>query len=214
MPVPWGFCAIWILWILARKRLWTNAAIFLAANATALGLSLWWLAGQVGSLHDYVSIVAGIPAANAANEYALEYASGPPYLLLYAYWIIAPLTSLLAVAGVAAVFLRKRESALIFIAGFSIAYIGLAMSMPHWINLRYVGNTFGPVCLLAGLGAWWLVEAGCEWMDTADRRPFAAVAIAILIGGAAADYIRFRHYFVRDEVVDLSIKWLTDERSQ
>ena len=214
MPAPWGFCGIWILWILARKRLWANAAIFLAANAAALGLTLWWLAGQVGSLHDYVSIVTGIPAANAANEYALEYASGPPYLLLYAYWIIAPLTSLLAVVGAAAVFLRKREAPLIFITAFSLAYIALAMSMPHWINLRYLGNTFGPVCLLAGLGAWWLIEAGCEWMDTTDRRPFAAVAIAILLGGAAADYIRFRHYFVRDEVVDLSIKWLVDERNQ
>jgi hypothetical protein len=214
MPVAWGFCGIWILWILARKRAWIDAAIFLAVNAAALGISLWWLAAQVGSLHDYVSIVAGIPAANAANEYALEYASGPPYLLLYAYWIIAPLTSLLAVAGVAAVFLRKREGPLVFITGFSIAWIVLAMSLPHWINLRYLGNTFGPVCLLAGLGAWWLIEAGIEWMDSADRRPFAAVAIAILIGGAAADYIRFRHYFVRDEVVDLSIKWLVDERSQ
>jgi hypothetical protein len=179
-----------------------------------LGLTLWWLAAQVGSLHEYISIVAGIPAANAANEYALEYASGPPYLLLYAYWIIAPLTSLLAVAGAAAVFLRKRESPLIFITGFSLAYMVLAMSMPHWINLRYLGNTFGPVCLLAGLGAWWIIETGCQWMDTTDRRPFAAVAIAILIGGAAADYIRFRHYFVRDEVVDLSIKWLVDERNQ
>src|SRR3569833_1193673 len=134
MPAPWGFCGIWILWILARKRLWANAAIFLAANAAALGLTLWWLAGQVGSLHDYVSIVTGIPAANAANEYALEYASGPPYLLLYAYWIIAPLTSLLAVAGAAAVFLRKREAPLIFITAFSLAYIALAMSVPHWIN--------------------------------------------------------------------------------
>lgn len=214
MPVAWGFCGIWILWILARKRAWINVAIFLALNAAALGISLWWLAAQVGSLHDYISIVAGIPAANAANEYALEYASGPPYLLLYAYWIVAPLTSLLALAGGVAVFLRKRESPLLFITGYSIAWIALAMSLPHWINLRYLGNTFGPVCLLAGLGAWWLIEAGIEWMDSADRRPFAAVAIAILIGAAAADYIRFRHYFVRDEVVDLSIKWLVDERSQ
>jgi 4-amino-4-deoxy-L-arabinose transferase-like glycosyltransferase len=214
MALPWGFCGVWILWILARKRLWTNTAIFLAVNAAGLGLSLWWLASQVGSLHDYIAVLAGIPAANAANEYAIEYASGPPYLLMYAYWIVAPLTSLLAAAGVVAVFLRKRESPLIFLAAFSLAYIALAMSMPHWINLRYLGNTFGPVCLLAGLGAWWLIEAGCEWMDTADRRPFAAVAIAILIGGAAADYIRFRHYFVRDEVVDLSIKWLTDEHNQ
>ncbi len=214
MPVPWGFCGLWMFWILARRRLWMNAAILLAANVAAAGLSLWWLAGQVGSLHDYVAIVSGIPAANAANDYALEYASGPVYLLLYAYWIIAPMTSLLAVAGAAVVFLRRRESALIFITGFSLAYIAVAMSIPHWINLRYVGNTFGPLCLLAGLGTWWLIERGSEWMDAADRRPFAAMAIAIVIGGATADYIRFRNFFVRDEVVDLSIKWLTDERNQ
>ncbi|HVW10287.1 MAG TPA: glycosyltransferase family 39 protein [Bryobacteraceae bacterium] len=214
MPVPWAFCGLWMLWILARKQLRANVAILLASSAVAAGFSLWWLAGQVGSLHDYIAIVSGIPAANAANEYALEYASGPAYLLLKAFWIIAPMTSLLAVVGAAIVFLRKRESALIFITGFSAAYIALAMAMPHWINLRYVGNTFGPVCLLAGLGAWWLIETGSEWIDATDRRPFAAVAIAIIIGGAAADYIRFRNYFVRDEVVDLSIKWLTDERNQ
>jgi hypothetical protein len=214
MPAPWGFCGLWLLWILARRRLWSNALILLVTSFAAAGLSLWWLAGQVGSLHDYVAIVRAIPAANAANEYALEYASGPPYLLLYAYWIIAPMTSLFALAGAAVAFLRRRESALIFITAFSIAYIALAMSMPHWINLRYVGNTFGPVCLLAGLGAWWLIETGGDWMDAADRRPFAVVAIAIVIGGATADYIRFRNFFVRDEVVDLSIKWLTDERNQ
>jgi 4-amino-4-deoxy-L-arabinose transferase-like glycosyltransferase len=214
MPLPWGLCGLWILWVLARRRLWTNVTIFLAANALALGLSLWWLAGQAGSLHDFISIVAGIPAANAANEYALVYASGPPYLLLYAYWIIAPLTSLLAVAGAVAVWRKKREPALIFITGFSVAFIAIAMSMPHWINLRYLGNTFGPVCLLAGLGAWWVIGAGCEWLDIGDRRPLAAVAIAIIVGCAGADYIRFRHYFVRDEVVDLSIKMLADEHNR
>jgi hypothetical protein len=214
MPVPWGFCGLWILWILARRRRWMEAVIFLAANALALSLSLWWLAGQAGGLHEYVSIVSGIPAANATNDYALEYASGPPWLLLYAYWILAPMTSALAVAGVAAVALRKRESPLIFITGFSVAYIALAMSVPHWINLRYLGNTFGPVCLLAGLGAWWLIDLGWQWMDASDRRPFAVMAIALLAGGAAADYVRFRHFFVRDEVVDLSIKWLVDESNQ
>jgi hypothetical protein len=35
-----------------------------------------------------------------------------------------------------------------------------------------------------------------------------------VLGGAVADYLRFRRYFVRDETVDLSIKMLLDERGQ
>lgn len=214
MPVPYGLCGLWILWILVRRRLWVNAAIGIAATAVGMGMSLWWLGGQVGSFSDYVSIVMGIPGVNATNSYALEYASGPPYLLLLAFWIIAPVTSLLSLAGLGVTLLKKREQPLLFMACFSVAYIAIAMSMPHWINLRYVGNTFGPFCLLAGLGAWYLISAGWTRLDITDRRPFAVVAIAILLGGATADYLRFRRYFVRDELVDLSIKMLVDERNQ
>lgn len=214
IPVPYTLCGLWVLWILTRRKLWANMGIYLAATALGMGLSLWWLAGQVGSLNDYVSIVMGIPKANATNPYALEYASGPPYLLLLAFWIIAPVTSLLGAAGLCVVLLKKREQPLLLLTGFTIAYVAIAMSIPHWINLRYLGNTFGPVCLLGGFAAWYLISAGCRWMDNADRRPFAAVAIAIILGGAVADYLRFQRYFVRDEMVDLSIKMLVDERNQ
>ena len=57
MPVPYTLCGLWILWVLARRRLWANAAIYLTATALGMGVSLWWLASQVGSLQDYVSIV-------------------------------------------------------------------------------------------------------------------------------------------------------------
>jgi len=103
---------------------------------------------------------------------------------------------------------------LVFIACFTVAYIGIAMAMPHFLNLRYVGNTFGSVCLLAGLGWWYLISLGMEWLDVADRRAFAVIAVAIVLGGAVADYLRFQRYFVRDETVDLSIKMLMDERGQ
>jgi hypothetical protein len=108
----------------------------------------------------------------------------------------------------------RRERVLVWLAFFAVAYIGIAMAMPHFINLRYVGNTFGPVCLLAGLGCWWLISTGWEWMEAVDRRAFAVVAIGIVMGGAVADYLRFQRYFVRDEMVDLSIKMLLDERGQ
>lgn len=213
MPVPYALCSLWILWILIRRQQWTNVLILAAATAVGMGAGLWWLGHQVGSLADFLSIVTGIPAANATNPYALEYASGPPYLLLLAFWIVAPLTSLLSIAGIISAF-RNCQGPLVFLAGFSVAYTAIAMAMPHWINLRYLGNTFGPVCLLAGLGFWCLVSAGWAWLDVADRRPFAVVAIAIVLGGAVGDYLRFRRYFVRDETVDLSIKMLVDERNQ
>jgi 4-amino-4-deoxy-L-arabinose transferase-like glycosyltransferase len=214
MPVPYTLCGLWILWVLTKRREWANAWIFLGATAVGMGAAMWWLSDQVGSLADYVGIVLGIPKANAANAYALEYASGPAYLMLTAFWIVSPVTSLLSLAGMVAVWKKRRERALVWLACFTVAYVAIAMSMPHWINLRYVGNVYGTFCLLAGLGCWWLISAGYEWLDAEDRRVFAAVAISIVIGGATADYLRFRRYFVRDEMVDLSIKMLLDERGQ
>jgi 4-amino-4-deoxy-L-arabinose transferase-like glycosyltransferase len=213
MPVPYGLCALWILWLLVRRREWSRAAILIGATAVGMGASLWWLSVQVGSLADYVGIVMGIPKANAANPYAIEYASGSPLLMLLAFWIVAPVTSLLSVAGLLAVW-KKREGPLVFLAGFTVAYIGIAMAMPHFLNLRYVGNTYGTFCLLAGLGFWFLISRGWGWLDVGDRRVFAVLAIAIVVGGAVADYLRFQRYFVRDETADLSIKMLLDERGQ
>jgi 4-amino-4-deoxy-L-arabinose transferase-like glycosyltransferase len=213
MPVPYGLCALWILWMLVRRREWSRVAILIGATAIGMGASLWWLSFQVGSLADYVGIVMGIPKANAANPYAIEYASGSPWLMLQAFWIVAPVASLLSVAGLLAV-LKKRGGPLVFLACFTVAYIGIAMAMPHFLNLRYVGNTFGTFCLLAGLGCWYLISVGLDWLDVADRRVFAVIAIAIVLGGAVADYLRFQRYFVRDETVDLSIKMLLDERGQ
>ena len=216
MPVQYGLCALWILWILARRREWANAGILVLATAASLAISLWWLSYQVGSLADYIGIVSGIPRENAANPYALEYASGPPYLLLYAFWIAAPMTSLLSLGGLAALWRPQRDRSLPLtgMACYSAAYMAIAMAMPHWLNLRYAGAVFGPFCILAGLGCWFLITSGWEWVDAEDRRVFAVVAAMIVIGGAAADYLRFQRFFVRDQTVDLSIKMLIDEHNQ
>jgi len=213
MPMPYGLCALWILWILVRRREWRTVPIFVVATAVGMGAGLSWLSDQVGSLHGYIAIVMGIPKANAANPYALEYASGSPWLMLQAFWIVAPVASLLSVAGLFAA-LRKPERPLIFLASFTLAYVAIAMAMPHFLNLRYVGNTYGSFCLLAGLGCWYLISKGWEWLDVTDRQAFAVIAIAVVLGSAAADYLRFQRYFVRDETADLSIRMLLDERGQ
>lgn len=213
MPVPFGLCALWILWLLAARREWQNALILIGATAAGTCVSLWWLSGQVGSLADYFGIVVGIPGANAANPYALEYASGPPYLLLRAFWIVAPVVSLLSLAGLLAAW-KLRERPLTWLASFTVAYVAIAMAMPHFLNLRYVGNVFGPFCLLAGLGVWYLVSVAGQWLELADPRPVAGLAIALIIGSAVTDYGYFRRVFVRDTTVDLSIKMLMDEQNR
>jgi 4-amino-4-deoxy-L-arabinose transferase-like glycosyltransferase len=214
MPVPYGLCALWILWVLVRRREWTNVLILVVATAAGMGASLWWLSAEVGSLADYVGIVMRIPKENAANPYALEYASGPGYRMLQAFWIVAPVTALLSLVGLFVVVLKKREQPLVFLTYFTVVYIEIAIATPHFLNLRYVGNTYGSFCLLAGLGCWYLISRGWAWLEESDRRPFAVVAIAIVLGGAVGDYLRFRRYFVRDETADLSIKMLLDERGQ
>lgn len=213
MPVPIVICALWILWVLVKRRAWPDMMVFLVATTAGVLVSLWWLSVQVGSLADYLEIVTGIPKANAGNPYALEYASGPPYLLLRAFWIVTPITSLLSLPGLYSA-LRKASASMMAITWFVLAHIAIAMAMPHWLNLRYVGVTFGPFCLFAGLGSMFLISAGWEWLEAADRRPFAALAVAILMGGAVADYLRFQRVFVRDQTVDLSIKMLVDEKDQ
>ncbi len=212
MPVPYTLGGLWILWTLLKRRDRQGALLFLAATGAGMGLAVWWLAAQLGSLNDYISIVLGIPAANAANPYAIEYASGPGYMMLLAFWIVAPITSLFAVAGLISAV--RNAAPMRWIACFTIAYLAIAMSMPHWLNLRYAGNTFGPVCLLAGLGAFAVIARVMAWLEVSDRRVFAVIAVAIVIGGATADYLRFRRYFVRDEIADLSMKMLLDERGQ
>jgi 4-amino-4-deoxy-L-arabinose transferase-like glycosyltransferase len=220
MVVPYGLCALWILWVLLKERgEWKNALLLVSAAALGLVASFGWIAGLVGSFSDLVRIVSGIPTANAGNPYAIEYASGPGYLLLQAFWILSPVTAILGVTGLYAAFIRREELGrnfrpVLLIVLFTLSHVVIAMLMPHWLNLRYVGVTFGPLCLLAGLGGWYVYSIFSSFLGSAQRRVFAGLAIAILIGGAVTDYRRFRRIFVRDATADLSVKMLRDERDR
>lgn len=205
MLVPWGVCVVWILWVLALRRRWEQAVILISTTGAAVFLGLWWLSQQVGSLGDLVGIIAGIPAANAANPYAIEYASGPPWLMLFAFWLVAPLASLLSLAGIVAVW-KDRSAQLVGLAAFVGVHVAIAMAIPHWINLRYVGVTFGPFCMLAGLGCRYLVSAA------GSRRWVAGLVALVLLASAVGDYYRFQRIFVDWGMGDESIKDLLDAR--
>ena len=218
-PVTYGLCGIWVLWVLAvrgrdGKRTLLLAGFCLAGMAAAVA----WLAASVGSLSELARIASHVPAANAANTYALAYASGPPWLLLEAFWIVSPAMALFAAAGFFAAFLRSRElehgSVVAGIAAFTAVHLAIMMAMPHFLNLRYVSMLFGPLYLVAGLGFWWVLRWSARLLAATDRRLATAMAAALVIGLAIGDYLRFERFFVRDNTADLSVRMLQDEKNR
>ncbi len=212
--VPFGLCGIWLLWVLAvERREFRNAAILVGGSVLAVAASVGWLAWSVGGVGEVIGIIAGIPAANATNAYALEYASGAPWLLLQAFWIISPVSALFFAAGVYAGLVGKEATAR-WITLFTVVQIAIAMAIPHWLNLRYVSVAFGCYCLVAGMGFWFFVSLVLDRIKASDRKALAAMLGLAAMGGAVADYARFERYFVRDGTADLSVKMVLDERNR
>jgi hypothetical protein len=214
MGVPLGLCAIWLLRVLAvERRELENAAILLGGSMLGVAASVGWLAWSVGGLGEIIRIISGIPGANATNAYALEYASGPPWLLLQAFWIVSPVSAMFFAAGVYAG-LAGREAAARWITLFTVVQIAMAMAIPHWLNLRYVSFAFGCYCLVAGMGFWFVVSLVLNRIKASERKALAGMLGLVAIGGAIADYARFERYFVRDGTADLSVKMVLDERNR
>jgi hypothetical protein len=210
--IPYVLFAVCVAGALYLKdRVLTYPVRFCALAAIIPALGVVWLGYEAGGLSSFITVMAGIPEANAHNAYAVEYTSGPPYLLLYAFWIVSPALSALGALGMAVAFTRRGN--LVFLMALLVsAFLAIGMSVPHWINLRYAAFLFGPVCLLAGLGVWWLAT-----LPALRRVPatglIACFSIA-LIAVAVGDYLRFERYFVRDGAPDLSIGFLLREKGR
>jgi len=223
-PVGYGFCAIWVLWVLLiERREWVNGAVLMAGGIAGLAITIAWLAISVGGLSIFAKIVTSIPSSNAGNQYAIEYQSGPGYLLLRALEIMSPVAAVLGLVGLGVLLFSHRKLNLLHVPAeaanwqvvgwitlFMLAYLALPMVLPHWLNLRYISVLFGPFYLIAGLGFWYCASLCWNRLRTFDRRVFAGLAIAALSIGAVADYDRFQIIVVRDALKDLSVKMVLD----
>lgn len=215
-----SWALIYALWavgllgvVLIARKDWRNGLLLAAAGLAGLAASVAWLASQVGSFTDLYQIVSQIPSANAANAYAKEYQTGPGYLLLRSFWILAPIPALLCLPGIAIGLFPRANPArgiVFWMALFVPVFLAFPFVLPHWLNLRYVSVLFPAVYLLAGLGFWYCASACWSWLRGANRGLFAVLALALLVLGAFTDYERFQRVFVRNNVPDLSVKMVVD----
>ena len=206
--LPYALFALCVpLALYLQDRTLINPLLFFAAAATLPALGVLWMGHEVGGLSSFLSVVGGIADANSHNAFALEYQSGPWYLSLYAFWIVSPALSALGVLGMLDA-LRRRREPVFWIALSTALFLAIAMALPHWINLRYAAFVFGPVCLLAGQGVWWLIQHPALRIVPANRL-IACFSIALL--ACAVSDCRFQRFFVRDSTPDLAIRFLLEE---
>jgi hypothetical protein len=199
-------CLLAALWAARRDR--RRAAILGGVALAGAAVASVLFAMATGSVAGAVRIVIDQARHNTTNAYALEYASGPGYLLLLAFAKLSPFTIVLALWGLAITVVRGQKTAAL-LAWLTIGNTALYMIIPHWLNLRYASASFAPLCLFAGAG---LIEL-LSRLKTKYRWAAAAGATAALVF-AFADYHRFQNAWLRPQAMDLTVKMVSEVMAQ
>ncbi len=207
-------CLLAALWsVLRRGRDARRASILLAGAVLWAAGAMTLLALSTGGPRVPFQIIVEQARLNATNPYALEYCTGPGYLLLLAFARLSPVTFVLALLGMAQAWARpgtRDRVAAALLAGFTVTSIAPYALVPHWLNLRYASASFAPLCLLASAALYqWFLLAKEKLSGGLFRWVAVGGAAAILIF-AAADYRRFEQSYVRIPTPDLSVGMVAD----
>ena len=205
-------CLAITLWALARKRDYRAAGLVLGMAAACTLLAIGLLAIFTGNIRFPVTMVLTGAHTNTFNTYALNFQSGPGYLLLWGFGALSPITAILAVIGVAVGVVNSRDrsrSGIVLLSCLTVTLLIIFMLVPLWLNLRYVSASYAPICLFAGSALWWM-------LTTVNRKlPFAGtglstLALALVALSMFADHQRFEKAFVRITANDLSVGVIRD----
>lgn len=220
--VTFALCALWVVGLLLWRGQRRDALLVVAAGLVGASLCLLWLAHGVGGLDALLEIIRDWRGAHLANQYAIEFQSGPPSLLLRAIYTMSPgvgvcLVVLLLISLYKLLKINKLDrgelSALAApdtsLAAFASGYLLIPMLLPNWLNLRYVSLLFGPLCLLAGWTLAQLLDAARQ-LPRPARLAAGGVLAALMLIAAVSDIRRFPKFFVNDGVGDLSVKLILD----
>ena len=223
-PVVFALCTIWVLWVMiVQRRDFRNGFALTASVLVATAVSIAWIAHSIGGASVLVQTVGNWLGAHRANDYAIEYQSGPGYLLFRAFEIISPFPALCCAIGLLVALLSQRYYSWFripddscewhvvrWIVIFTIGFLVFPMILPHWLNLRYVSVLFGPFYLLAGLGFWVVADALWNRLGLVPRNIFATTITLAIATSAYSDFRRFDRMFVNNGLGDLSVRLILD----
>ncbi len=204
-------CVAAVLLVLFKRGETRIAWLVLGLCTLASGLALGWLAWLLGGVGVMMNSYTETAKFLTISDYSIVYEAGSQWQLALAFWLLSPLTLLLAFTAVAFAsikqlpFLQDRLHTLAF-AGYIAIFLLLTAGLPHHMNLRYLCPVFAPLCLLAGVGlvqVVWLVQRLMK--PSLDYAP-EAVALLLLTIFSARDYRVFRNDYALPDIQDLSLR--------
>jgi hypothetical protein len=229
--VTFALCALWVVGLLIVRRQWRDAGFVIIGGLAGASLSLLYLVQAVGGLDALIAIVADWRGAHVANQYAIEFQSGPPWLLFRALYALSAHTILFSAYGMLIALgsilprsSRKRNAPaqegesrppyrilpeVAWLALFCLALLTIPLLLTNWLNLRYVSAVFGPLQLLAALPFGAAIPE--IWQRTGWQRWVPGIFLTLLLVlGFRGTNPKFRRFFVNDGVGDLSVKLILD----
>ncbi|MGI8579379.1 MAG: hypothetical protein ACR2K9_02350 [Solirubrobacteraceae bacterium] len=172
-PEAWPFVGLYALW-LARHETWRTRGLLLAG--LLLIPLLWFVPPWIASDDPF-------SASSHAASYNGHLGSSPGLEVLRRATELAVVPIMLAALAALVLAVRRRERLTLGLAAAALAWIGLVFAMTvaaHYPGLpRFMLPAAAFMCVLAGIGAVWLVEL-------APSRALAiALGVILLAGGVA-----------------------------
>ncbi len=218
-----SFATVGLAWAEWRAtRSWRRPALMLlggGASILAAGIALTVACGGLAPWREALGQAA---RSVATNEYVQRYQTGSPLYYARGLAILQPLPWLLGLVGALLVtggrsFMRAHwekpgAGRALTAAGWFVVLFGLAASLYTQKNLRFLSPIYAPVALLAAaLVRASLAAARARMPSGAFRTLVLAVAVLLAVA-AAADVRRFADFFLKRDILDLALPWLTGPR--
>lgn len=213
--IIYGLCVIWLFVVAAfREKPFIKSALLGVFTLLGIGISVLVLGHVAGGIPRVLEVLKNIKDAMPTNTYAIDYQTGPWYRILEGFWILAPVSSVLYIIGIAGVFLGDRRAGQKIIAKWFIfiisSFLFITIVTPYMQNMRYLSVTFVPFYLICGVGVWYLASLAKDFFKRGAFYATIAVAALALIFVSISDYQKFRQIFVKRGIRDISIRLLRE----
>lgn len=190
-----------------------RAAVLTAASAAAATAAyLVLLAGLFGGFVSSINLVREYIHYSGINPYSVQFDSGPLWMIPAGFFLTSPFLLVASLAGFAVTLskaVRARSLAgeglplgIVLIAGIMV----LLQVVTHRYSFRYMAPIFGPICLLAGIGADAVLPHFYKLLVPLGRTAAWAILGFAVAVAALRDFNVARSRFLLPQIQDLAMR--------
>lgn len=219
----YGLYVIWLVWsAIFREKSYKKGIALIVMSLVAAVISYLLIFSVAGGMAKVLSLLRNVKESIPLNQYALDYQTGPWNNFFRSIWILSPFSISAAVIGIMVVLFRKYLSGPltdIFVNNSAvytgltyctIAFFWMVMLIPHSQNVRYISVIYAPICLVGGLGLWYMVCAARYFLKNISLYLIIFLALSGLVIVGINDYKNFERIFINAGIRDLSSRLILE----